>query len=33
MKTKLTKEAIKCFKMTKREKFSKLSNYELDKLC
>ena len=33
MKKKLTKEEIKCFKMTEREKFGKLSNYESDKLC
>ena len=36
MKKKLTKEEIKCFKMTEREifkKFGKLSNNELDKLC
>ena len=35
-KKKLTKEEIKCFKMTEREifkKFGKLSNNELDKLC
>ena len=35
-KKKLTKEEIKCFKMTKREifkKFGKLSNYELNNLC
>ena len=35
-KTKLTKEEIKCFKMTEREifeKIGKLSNNELDKLC
>ena len=35
MKKKLTKEEIKCFKMTEREifkKFGKLSNNELDKL-
>ena len=33
---KLTKEEIKCFKMAEREileKFGKLSNNELDKLC
>ena len=33
---KLTKEEIKCYKMTEREifkKFGKLSNNELDKLC
>ena len=32
----LTKEEIKCYKMTEREifeKFGKLSNNELDKLC
>ena len=36
MKKKLTKEEIKCYKMTEREifkKFGKLSNNELDKLC
>ena len=36
LKKKLTKEEIKCFKMTEREifkKFGKLSNNELDKLC
>ena len=36
MKKKLIKEEIKCYKMTEREifeKFSKLSNNELDKLC
>ena len=36
MKKKLTKEEIKCCKMTGREiieKFGKLSNNELDKLC
>ena len=35
-KKKLTKEEIKCLKMTEREifeKFGKLSNNELDKLC
>ena len=35
-KKKLTKEEIKCLKMTEREifaKFDKLSNTELDKLC
>ena len=35
-KKKLTKEEIKCYKMTEREifeKFGKLSNNELDKLC
>ena len=35
-KKKLTKEKIKCYKMTEREifeKFGKLSNDELDKLC
>ena len=35
MKEKLTKEEIKCYKMTEREifeKFGKLSNKELDKL-
>ena len=35
-KTKLTKEEIKCFKMTETEifeKIGKLSNNELDKLC
>ena len=35
-KKKLTKEKIKCYKMTEREifkKFGKLSNNELDKLC
>ena len=35
-KKKLTKEEIKCFKMTEREifkKFGKLSNYELNNLC
>ena len=33
---KLTKEEIKCYKMTEREifeKFGKLSNNEIDKLC
>ena len=36
MKKKLTKEEIKCFKMTEREifeKFGTLSNNESDKLC
>ena len=36
MKEKLTKEEIKCCKMTEREifeKFGKLSSKELDKLC
>ena len=36
MKKKITKEEIKCYKMTEREifeKFGKLSNNELDKLC
>ena len=36
MKEKLTKEEIKCCKMTEREifeKFGKLSNKELDKVC
>ena len=36
MKKKLIKEEIKCYKMTEREifeKFGKLSNNELDKLC
>ena len=36
VKKKLTKEEIKCFKMAEREileKFGKLSNNELDKLC
>ena len=35
-KKELTKEEIKCYKMTEREifkKFGKLSNNELDKLC
>ena len=35
-KKKLTKEETKCFKMTEREifeKFGKLRNNELDKLC
>ena len=35
-KEKLTKEEIKCCKMTEREifeKFGKLSNKELDKVC
>ena len=33
MKKKLTKEEIKCHKMTGREKFGKLSNNEIDNLC
>ena len=36
MKKKLTKEEIKCYKMTEREifeKFGKSNNNELDKLC
>ena len=35
-KKRLTKEEIKCFKMTERKifkKFGKLSNNELDRLC
>ena len=36
MKKKITKEEIKCYKVTEREifkRFGKLSNNELDKLC